>query len=441
MALESLDGVAVEQQPSAAPLSFAAAMAHCHTPGVSIALIDGGEISDVWCAGVREAGRDEPVTAHTRFQSGSISKSIAAACALRLVADGLLDLDADVNDRLTSWHLPPNGGWQPRITLRQLLSHTAGTTVHGFPGYPAGAPVPTVPELLDGHGNTAPVRVVSLPGVQFSYSGGGYMIMQQLLADVTGTDFATLAADLVLGPVGMADSTYAQPLPPELAGTAATGHRPAFVPVTGRWHTYPEQAAGGLWSTATDLARFFAAVRDSLLGRPGSLLPQPIARQMATAYAANRSYGLGLQLADDDGPAFIGHGGDDQGFQNTALLYLDSGQGIVAMTNSDYGGALLHDVILPAAHDRCGWPTPTTVDSDPAVPGRYISAHGDFTLTESGDTLALSLADQPPVPLHRHAAHWRADALNLDVRFRGDTMILHQPADYTVDIEARLGRG
>lgn len=435
-----LDGVAVEQPPSADLLSFAAAMARCHTPGVSIALIDGGEVGEVRCAGVREAGRDGPITEHTRFQAGSISKSVAAACALRLVADGVLDLDADVNDRLTSWRLPANGGWQPRVTLRQLLSHTAGTTVHGFPGYPAGVPVPTVPELLDGQGNTPPVRVVSLPGVEFSYSGGGYTIMQQLLADVTGTDFATLAPELVLGPLGMADSTYAQPLPPELAGTAATGHRSAFVPVTGRWHTYPEQAAAGLWTTAADLARFFVALRNSWLGRPGSPLPQPIARQMATPYAANKSYGLGLQLADD-GPAYIGHGGDDQGFENTALLYLESGQGIVVLTNSDNGSELIDDVILPAVRDRYGWPAPATVDSDAAVAGRYTSGYGDFTLTETGDGLALGVAGQPPVPLRRDGDRWRAGALNLDVRFRGGTMILHQTAEYTVDIEAALSPG
>lgn len=145
-------------------VDLAAAMRLCHTPGTGIALIDGGALAETVYAGTREAAGTDPVTGRTRFQAGSISKSVAAACALRLVADGVLDLDSDVNERLRSWRIPANDGWQPRVALRHLLSHTAGMTAGGFVGYPQGTPVPSVPELLDGHGNSEAVAVTGLPG-------------------------------------------------------------------------------------------------------------------------------------------------------------------------------------------------------------------------------------------------------------------------------------
>ncbi|HEY3502333.1 MAG TPA: serine hydrolase domain-containing protein [Actinocatenispora sp.] len=427
--------------PGRAEIDLDTAMRWCHTPGLSVALIDGGELRETWTAGTRTVGRAEPVTPHTRFQAGSISKSVAAAVALRLVAAGVLDLDEDVDGRLRSWRIPANDGWRPRITLRQLLSHTAGLTVHGFPGYPADASVPTVPELLDGRGNTPPVRVTTLPGVQFSYSGGGYVVLQQLLADVTATDFPTLAAELVLGPARMGDSTYAQPLPAALADEAAVGHRVGPVPVAGRWHTYPEMTAAGLWSTPADLARFFLAVRDSLAGVPGSLLPRALAEEMATPHARNTPYGLGLQLAGTDAPRTIGHGGTDEGYRNDALLYLDAGQGMVAMANSDGGGDLIAEFVRPALADEYGWPGRDTTPASPDGADRTgVYRDGDTTLrvAHTGDDVTLTVDDQPPVRLRRDPdGAWRGPALTVELRFPDpETLVLHQDAEYTTDIRA-----
>src|SRR5262249_27971513 len=173
---------------------------------------------------------------------------------------------ADVNEQLRSWRVPANGDWQPIITLRQLLSHAAGVTVHGFPGYAVGIPVPTVPALLDGAGNTPPVRVNLLPGLHFRYSGGGTTIVQQLLLDVTGDPYLDLMQRLVLDPVGMHDSTYEQPLPGRLQDRAASGHHRYGCRVSGRWHVYPEMAAAGLWTTPSDLARFAIEVQRALRG-------------------------------------------------------------------------------------------------------------------------------------------------------------------------------
>ena len=223
--------------------------------------------------GVRRAGTKDAVTPTTLFQAGSISKPVFATAVMRLVSSGVLDLDADVNDYLTSWRVPDSGGWTPRITLRQLLSHSAATSIHGFPGYPAAGPWPTVTEVLDGvpPANTLPVVVEGVPGLHVRYSGGGTTIAQQVVTDVVGKPFPELMRELVLEPAGMSNSTFEQPLPAAIAERAAFGHPWNGVPVAGGWHVYPEMAAAGLWTTAGDLARLGAELMRTLNGAESAL--------------------------------------------------------------------------------------------------------------------------------------------------------------------------
>ena len=260
-------------------------MAHYAVPGVSIAVIYEGEIEWACGFGVAEAGGHTSVTAETRFQAGSISKSIAAMGALHLTETGALDLDEDVNAYLTSWRVPENQHTaEEKVTLRRLLSHSAGLTVHGFPGYRVDAPLPSVPQILDGDppANTGPVHVDVEPGAEYRYSGGGYTVVQQILEDVTGTPFAELLRAVVLGPLEMADSTYEQPRSPKWADLAASGHQSDGTLVPGRWHIYPEMAAAGLWTTPTDLARFAIEVQRSYAGRSNRVLSQEMTRLMLT---------------------------------------------------------------------------------------------------------------------------------------------------------------
>lgn len=291
-------------------------------PGVSWALIDNGEITDRGSAGVVESGRTDPVTPATLFQACSISKPVAVFAMLRLVDEGLLTLDADVNESLTSWQIPPTSGSQPAVTLRQLASHSAGLTVHGFPGYQQGADLPTTVQILDGlpPANTSAVRVDLVPGTQFRYSGGGTLVLQQLLEDVTGTPFRRLMRELVLDPLGMSDSDFAQPLPEELHGRAATAHDELGQPVEGRWHSYPELAAAGLWTNPTDLVTFALGVRRAYDGLEGALISQELAREQLTPQIPTSepidgmdALGLGVFLAD--GGRRFGHGGGNKGFK------------------------------------------------------------------------------------------------------------------------------
>jgi CubicO group peptidase (beta-lactamase class C family) len=214
-------------------------MEQLHVPGVSVAMIDNYQIAWAKAYGLANAETGTLVTVDTLFQAGSVSKPVAALASLKLVEQGALDLDRNVNDQLKSWKVPDNKFTKEHpVDLRGLLSHTAGLTVHGFPGYAMGTPIPTVPQILDGvkPANTQPVRVNKVPGDGFRYAGGGTTVAQLLLVDVTGRPFPDLLRDTVLEPLNMTSSTYEQPLPERLWSRAATGHKADGKPVAGRWH-------------------------------------------------------------------------------------------------------------------------------------------------------------------------------------------------------------
>lgn len=240
---------------------------------------------------------------------------------------------------------------QEKVTLRRLLSHSGGLTVHGFPGYAAGAPVPDLTQILDGvrPANTVPIRVDVVPGSLWRYSGGGYTVMQQLLLDVTRRPFPDLMKQTVLLPLGMTDSTYEQPLPESLRAQAASGHAADGKVVEGRYHTYPELAAAGLWTTASDLARFAIALEQAMAGG-SKVLSQATVREMLTLQTG--LYGLGLSLAGTDRAAHFSHGGSNAGFQCQMVAYVETGQGAVVMTNSDRGGALAQEILRAIATVR-----------------------------------------------------------------------------------------
>ena len=322
---------------------------------VSVAVIEDFDIAwaRAWGVADREAGK--PATPETLFQAGSISKPVAATGTLRMVEDGLLGLDTPVNDFLTSWQLPDNEFTEPTpVTIRRLLSHTAGTTVHGFPGYAPWEPVPTVPQVLDGAppANTPAVRVDISPGSQVRYSGGGTTIVQLAMTDVSGESFPMLLRRLVLEPAGMEHSTYENPLPASRLDEAAAGYRQDGSPVPGKRHTYPEMQAAGLWTTASDLARFAIAMQNSLRGAEGGVLQQETAREMLTPVM--ESVGLGFFVDDEDGAIYFQHGGADEGFQAMLIASRDGGYGVAIMANSDNGGAIANEIMRAVALEY-GW--------------------------------------------------------------------------------------
>lgn len=203
-------------------------------------------------------------------------------------------------------------------------------------------------QVLDGikPANSAPIRPDIVPGARWRYSGGGYEVMQQLVEDVTGRVFPRVAEELVLDPLGMNRSTYEQPLPARYAASAATGHRANGAPIPGRWHTYPEMAAAGLWTTPADLCRVIGEIL-----KPGRVLKRETVKQMLTAVGGN--YGLGWALGE--GMRSLSHGGSNEGFRCGLFAYPDSGGGAVVMTNGDRGAELARETLAAIAAEY-GWP-------------------------------------------------------------------------------------
>ena len=355
-------------------------------PGVAIAVIDDGEVSWALYYGERAVGGGAVHTT-TLFQAASISKAVAAVGVLALVEYGTLDLDADVNSMLRSWQLPPSAhtAEQP-VTLRHLLSHTAGTTVPGFPGYPVGAPRPSVTQLLSGEGGSATPAVESFaaPGTVTQYSGGGTTIVQQLVCDVTGRDFPSLMADLVLRPDAMVHSAYDQPLPAPRAGRTATGHATPEAPVPGGHHVYPELQAAGLWTTVLDLARWIIGVQAALRGERGGPISPETARLMVTPVGGG-PFGLGPELGGEGALRRFGHSGSNEGFRSQMDGLIEAPVGAAILTNAA-GGTTLCGEIRRGVAAEYGWgelgqPPIELVDVDPHVlqsyAGRYV---GPFDL-------------------------------------------------------------
>ncbi|HEY0852018.1 MAG TPA: serine hydrolase domain-containing protein [Bradyrhizobium sp.] len=387
-------------------------MAELGTPSASVAVIDNFEVAWARGFGVRKQGEPAPVLADTPFQTGSVSKAVFAVAAMRLAQDKRIDLDADVRFYLKSWRLPHgDDGWQPKITLRQLLSHTAGTTVHGFPGYPAGAPVPSLPQVLDGTppANTQAVYVDLIPGFQFRYSGGGTTIAQLAMTEVVGRPFTELMRELVLAPLAMEDSSYEQPPPSRIADRAALAHPLSAVPAAGGWNVYPEMAAAGLWTTARDVARLGVAVMRGLHGETSRLglsqesLSEMVRPQLPDHVAGTDFVGLGWYCFGEGGAFRFGHAGWNHGFVADARFYPVTGQGSVVIINSNQGWPLIEELIKSMEREY-RWPMPAQAAGETlpatAIAGTYRdNCDRIFQLRHTNGKLLLQIGDQDAIGL------------------------------------------
>jgi CubicO group peptidase (beta-lactamase class C family) len=344
--------------------TLAEEMAQSHVPGISIALIDNDEIAWARGFGIKEAGRSDPVTTSTLFEAQSISKAVTATATLVLVNSGRLSLEESPNAYLKSWKIPYNDYQaHEKVTLRRILSHSSGLTVGGFAGYRAGEPLPSLVQILDGvkPANNPPVRVDFIPGSKSRYSGGGAEVMQQLLMDVTDQPFPELMKRLVLNPVGMTLSTYDQPLPQARWPEAATGHDGEGAAVKGKWHIQPEMAAGGLWTTPTDLAKWALAITSAWQGEQSKLFSKRIASEMLTVQKA--PYGLGVEIQSAGASLEFSHAGSNFGFRALLVMFPAAGKGAVIMANADRADWVIGNLIRSMASEY-HWPALTQTERE-----------------------------------------------------------------------------
>jgi CubicO group peptidase (beta-lactamase class C family) len=351
-------------------------MEHYKVPGVSLSVINNDEIEWAKGYGTLEVGSNKTVTPDTLFQSASIGKSLTAAATMHFVETGHLSLDENVNAKLVSWKVPEN--WytkRKKVTLRKLLSHSAGMTVHGFRGYAEGEKIPTLRQILDGKlpANNEPIRVDKTPGKAFRYSGGGFQVVQQLLEDLQKEPFSDIMQEAVLKPCGMTSSVYELLLPEDLIDSAAAAHNVNGLPVVGKWHNLAAfGAGGGLWTTPTDLARFGIEISRAYKGKSYKILSQQSVEIMLTpqtgtggfgrrvskylpGLCSQIKYGLGFILCGEQQDFIFWHGGHNlPGYRSLLVMMPEKEQGIAIMINGEKGSALLGEIFYSFAQ-AYGW--------------------------------------------------------------------------------------
>lgn len=382
-------------------------MVHYKVPGVSVAVINNGEIEWAKGYGVKEEGSNIEITPETLFQAASLSKPVVAMAALHLVEKGKLDLESNVNIQLKSWKIPENEFTRnKKVNLRMLLTHTSGIIGFGYDGYVVEEEIPTLLQILDGlePANSPPVRIDIEPETRWRYSNGGYLVTQLLMMEATGMEFPELMQEIVFKPLGMNNSTYKQPLPSEWASKASTGHRSDGSMIKGKWHIFPELAAGGLWTTPSDLCLFAIELQKSLRGISNKVLSKEMTRRMLTRHWIN--FGLGILLGGQGEDLSFTFNGGNLGFRCHFFAYAERAQGAVIMTNSDRGDLLIREIYrgMSAGYD---WPDHKSLvkeitDVDPNKYSNYLGVYHakqeirpdfDITITAEDKRLFASVMD------------------------------------------------
>lgn len=377
-------------------------MKRFNVPGVSIAVIHDFEIHWAKGYGIADVETGAAVDAETMFQAASISKPVAAMAVLRAVQDGLFTLDADINTILTSWKLDGGEFTKERpVTPRMLTSHTSGLgDGFGFPGYEPAAPRPTVVQILGGHpsSNVGPLFMERPPMTLYEYSGGGVTLMQQALTDARKEPFAEIMRDDVLVPIGMTRSSFEQPISAEHDRNAARAHSREGKSKGSKWHVYPEQAAAGLWTTPSDLARFAIEVQKSAAGKSNRVLSRATVQEMLSPVGVGDfAVGFGMQKMGQGW--YFQHGGSNWGFQATLLAHKVKGYGLAIMTNGDQGGAVIGELSrrIQAAYewDSLAKPAPRgykppVVKPEVQVAEAILKTYvGEYALPEMNVTITL----------------------------------------------------
>jgi CubicO group peptidase (beta-lactamase class C family) len=311
----------------------------------SIALINDGKIDFNYCYGYKKRDEENAITDNTLFQAGSISKSVFATAVMRLVQKDIIDLDKDISEYIGTPFYKTFDSRNHVITLRQLMSHTAGLNLHGFAGYQSGQSIPSLEQILKGEepANNLPLFLSKEPGKEWGYSGGGYLLAQKVVCEVCRTDFETMLQNEVLQPFGMLHSTYQQPIDEDKKCDIACGYDFYNLKLPGGCNTMPELAAAGLWTTPSDLASFGIEMMKAYDGK-SQLISKETMDMMLTKVIPNIPSGLGLFLPDDNPKGYFDHSGSNIGYHSIMCFQAEGHKGYAAMINSDIGAGFAKEL-------------------------------------------------------------------------------------------------
>lgn len=345
--IQAIEGAQPQSNEGLGNLTVEELLEELDVPGVSIAIIKDFNIHWAKAYGIADTESGKFVDIETKFQAASISKAVNAIALLKAAQDGLINLDDDINNYLKSWSLPISEYTQHNpVTARMLASHTSGLGDGlGFPGYAPSDRIPTLVQILNGENpsNTGAVRMVRPPATAYHYSGGGTTILQLALIDIYGKPYEEILEQNVLVPLGMVNSTFAQPLQSEDTHNAARAHQHTATAELYKSRIYPELAAAGLWTTPTDLAKLLIDTQLSHRGESNKVLSVYSVQQMLSPVGIG-PYAVGYTITKNGEGWYFGHGGSNYGFRANMAAHKVKGYGYVIMTNSSRGLPLITEI-------------------------------------------------------------------------------------------------
>ena len=393
--------VLIEGEPS---FNLQDRMDYYKVPGISITVIKDFKIAWSKQYGVMDSEIQNPVTDETIFNVGSLSKGVAALTVLRLVDEGKINLNQDVNEQLVSWKVPENEFTkQGTVTPLLLMNHSGGAMFSPGVAYLADN-FPTNLQILNGESpsQTKAVVIDKIPGTEFQYSNSGYAILQQLTVDVEGKSFPEITSERIFQPLEMNSTTFQQPLPEDLIKIASAGHMGNGLPLAAKRYFFPHMAAGGLWTTTTDYAKYIIELQKSYLGKSNKIISQELAKEMLSPHVS-KQYGLGVFMREMYGEInYFGHLGDSRGFFAGFVSHLTDGYGAVVFTNGQNGANLIREITNGIAKVY-GWDKylpeeykVVAIDDNEADKycGRYsIGSDGYFEVKKEQDRLYINQFD------------------------------------------------
>ena len=328
--------------------SISERMANFDTPAVSIAYAKGGEV--VWAKGYGEG-----IDTETLFQAASLSKAVSATGMVSFALSNNIDLDADVAPLLPNVDISSINPEGRSVSLRELLSHTAGATVHGFAGYAINDDVPTNLQVILGSEitNSDAVIIAAIPENKYKYSGGGFQIAQAVVEAQSQQTFETIMAAHIFDPIGMSASSFALKTPGGPVAGIALATDGSGTPIDGGWNVYPEQAAAALWTTPTDYLKFIMALMTASDENTSNGLSARVVNEVLTPVSQN--YGLGMGIRNSEGRLQYSHSGSNRGYRAFVKALPDTTEAFIVMTNAP-GGAPLGSEIMRAASKIYNWP-------------------------------------------------------------------------------------
>ncbi|MBE9462035.1 serine hydrolase [Dyadobacter subterraneus] len=371
--------------------------------GLSIAVIKDCRLEWAKGYGWADSAENRPVTPFTLFQAASMSKSLNALGMLKLAKDKNIDLNSDINSYLRSWKFPYDSVSRgKKISILNLLSHTGGINISGFDGYAKTDSVPNIIQILSGSkpANSDVVRSVFEPSSKYKYSGGGTVISQLIIEDVSGKNYADYMESNILRPIGMQNSFYTNTISKSKLKQLATGYN-GDQEVTMKYHIYPEKAAAGLWTNPTELSKYVIEIQRSLIGKSNKLLTPKMTKLMLTPYLDNSS-ALGVFIEDKDGTKYFRHGGVNEGFTSLYFGSVENGNGAIVMCNST-DKTILYEIInsIAIVYKWKNYYKPVLkkvikIDSSELTKytGKYTSNDREYIISQDNGNLFLELMGQ-----------------------------------------------